>query len=83
MLEQREFTLVQVAWIAFAGFSLLFLRLFTLETFFLVSYAGFLVAVALTATTTRLPWRRRLKWPIAAGFVVFVLVVARRVATVV
>jgi len=51
-----------------------------LELFFVVSLIGFLVVVELTAPFNVTPrWRRRLKWLILLGLLVFAYVVVRRI----
>jgi hypothetical protein len=50
------------------------------ELFFVVSLIGFLVVTELTAPFNVTPrWRRRLKWIIALGLLVFGYVVVRRI----
>ncbi|ODR82131.1 hypothetical protein BG842_20910 [Haladaptatus sp. W1] len=52
----------------------------TLELFFVLSLIGLLVIVELTAPFNVTPrWRRRLKWFIALGLVVFGIIVVRRI----
>jgi hypothetical protein len=50
------------------------------ELFFVVSLIGFLVVTELTAPFAITPaWRRRLRWIIAIGLVVFGYIVIRRI----
>ena len=52
----------------------------SLELFFVVSLIGLLIVVELTAPVNVTPaWRARLKWPIAAGLVVFAAIVLGRI----
>lgn len=52
----------------------------TLELFFVLSLIGFLVVTELTAPFAVTPrWRKRLKWIIALGLVVFSAIVVRRI----
>lgn len=52
----------------------------SLELFFVVSLIGFLVNVELTAPFHVTPrWRRRLRWIILVGLLVFGYVVVRRI----
>lgn len=52
----------------------------TLELFFVLSFIGFLVLIELTAPIAVTPtWRRRLKWLIGLGLIVFGYIVVRRI----
>lgn len=52
----------------------------TYELFFVVSLIGFLIVVELTAPFNVTPrWRRRLRWIILLGLVVFGYIVVRRI----
>lgn len=52
----------------------------TLETFFVISYLGFLVIIELTPPFTVTPqWRRRLLWLVVGGLGVFGYIVIRRI----
>lgn len=56
------------------------LQTLTFELFFVVSLIGFLVVTELTAPFSITPqWRRRLKWLIGVGLVVFGYIVIRRI----
>lgn len=80
MISQGEFLITQLVWATFVAGVLFVLRVFSPDTFFLVTFIGFLCTVALTAPTqTQPPWRRRLKWVITAGVIVFVFIVVRRI----
>jgi hypothetical protein len=51
----------------------------TLEYAFVVSFVGFVVVTALTSPVhVTVDWRTRLRWPLVAGAVVFVVLVGRR-----
>jgi len=55
----------------------------TLELFFVLSLIGLLVIVEFTAPFNVTPrWRRRLRWLIAFGLLVFGLIVVRRVLSI-
>jgi hypothetical protein len=55
----------------------------SLELFFVLSLIGLLVIVELTAPFNVTPrWRRRLKWFIALGLVVFGIIVVRRILSI-
>lgn len=52
----------------------------TVELFFVLSLIGFLVVTELTAPFAVTPrWRKRLKWIIALGLLVFGAIVVRRI----
>jgi len=52
----------------------------SIELFFVLSLIGLLVVIELTAPFNVTPrWRKRLKWLVALGLVVFVIVVVRRI----
>lgn len=55
----------------------------TLELYFVLSLIGFLVVIELTAPFAVTPqWRARLKWLVAVGLFVFVVIVIRRILAV-
>lgn len=55
----------------------------TIQLFFVLSLIGLLVVIELTAPFNVTPrWRKRLKWLVALGLVVFVVVVVRRILAV-
>lgn len=63
-----------------AALALVALGSLKLDLFSVVSLVGFLVVVELTAPfNVTPPWRRRLKWLILAGLLVFGYVVVRRI----
>lgn len=70
----------QIAWMLATVVCLTLLGSLTLELFFVVSLVGFLVAMELTAPFAVTPrWRRRLKWFVFLGLLVFAYVVVRRI----
>ncbi|WP_246988324.1 hypothetical protein [Halorientalis marina] len=78
--RRQRFIHAQLAWMLAAVLVLSLLSSLTLELFFVVSLIGFLVIVELTAPFNITPaWRRRLKWLIAIGLVVFGAIVIRRI----
>ena len=78
--RRLRFVHLQVAWMLAAVLALALLGSLTLELFFVVSLIGFLVVVELTAPFAVTPtWRRRLRWVIAVGLLVFGYIVVRRV----
>jgi len=55
----------------------------TIQLFFVLSLIGLLVVIELTAPFNVTPrWRKRLKWFVGLGLVVFVVVVVRRILAV-
>ena len=69
-----------VAWMLCALLALVLLDSLSAELFFVLSLVGFLVVVELTAPFDLTPaWRRRLRWVVLAGLLVFGYVVVRRV----
>ncbi|WP_299263344.1 hypothetical protein [Halorientalis sp.] len=78
--RRQRFVHAQVAWMFAAVLCLTLLNSLTLELFFVVSLIGFLVIVELTAPFAITPvWRRRLRWIIVAGLLVFAVIVVRRI----
>lgn len=70
----------QIAWMLAVVVVLSALGALDLELFFVLSLIGFLVVVELTAPFSVTPkWRRRLPWLIAAGLLVFGVIVVRRI----
>lgn len=69
-----------VAWMLGSLLALVVLSSLSAELFFVLSLVGFLVVVELTAPFDLTPaWRRRLRWVVLAGLLVFGYVVVRRV----
>lgn len=82
MATRRRFQFIYglALWLSVALFILTLLDSVTLELVFVISLIGFLITVELTAPFTITPqWRRRLKWIIALGLVVFAAIVVRRI----
>lgn len=78
--RRERFVRSQVAWMLAAALVLALLDTLTYELFFVVSLIGFLVIVELTAPFAVTPqWRRRLKWLIGLGLLVFGYIVVRRI----
>lgn len=69
-----------LAWLLGSMVLLAALGSLSLELFFVISLIGLLIVVELTAPLNVTPrWRARLKWPLAAGLVVFAGIVVRRI----
>ncbi|HKJ58177.1 MAG TPA: hypothetical protein VKA37_03035 [Halobacteriales archaeon] len=69
-----------VAWMLASLLGLVLLSSLSAELYFVLSLVGFLVVVELTAPFDLTPaWRRRLRWVILLGLLVFGYVVVRRV----
>jgi dolichyl-phosphate-mannose--protein O-mannosyl transferase len=82
MVTQRRqrFIHAQLAWMLATALCLALLDSLSYELFFVVSLIGFLVVTELTAPFEVTPrWRRRLKWLIAIGLLVFAYIVIRRI----
>jgi hypothetical protein len=78
--RRRRFVHGNVAWMLGTVVVLALLDSLSYELFFVVSLIGFLVVTELTAPFNVTPrWRRRLKWIIALGLLVFGYVVVRRI----
>lgn len=78
--RRQRFINGQTAWMLTAVLLLTLLDAMSLELFFVLSLIGFLVITELTAPFNVTPeWRKRLKWLIALGLVVFGYVVVRRI----
>ncbi|WP_336362020.1 hypothetical protein [Halalkalicoccus salilacus] len=78
--RRRRFINGQTAWMLASVIVLVLLDAMSLELFFVLSLIGFLVITELTAPFTVTPeWRKRLKWLIAAGLLVFGVIVVRRI----
>jgi hypothetical protein len=82
MATRRRNQLVhgQLAWMLGTIVALTLLGALTYELFFVVSLIGFLIVVELTAPFNVTPrWRRRLRWIILLGLIVFGYIVVRRI----
>lgn len=78
--RQHRFITGTVAWCLGAVLVLVLLDSLTFELFFVVSLIGFLVITELTAPfAVRPAWRRRLKWLIGLGLLVFAYIVVKRI----
>ena len=78
--RRRRFIHGLLAWLLGSMVLLAALGSLSLELFFVISLIGLLIVVELTAPLNVTPvWRTRLKWPIAAGLVVFAVIVVRRI----
>ena len=78
--RRQEFVIGHVAWMLGVVLGLALLGAVSLELVFVLSLIGFLVVTELTAPLNVSPrWRRRLRWLIAAGLLVFAYVVVRRI----
>lgn len=78
--HRQRFVHATCAWILGSVLVLVLLRSLSLDLFFVVSLIGFLVVIELTAPFTVTPqWRRRLKWLVGLGLVVFGYIVVRRI----
>lgn len=78
--RRLRFVYGQVAVMLAVALALALLGALSLELFFVVSLIGFLVNVELTAPFHVTPrWRRRLRWVILVGLIVFGYVVVRRI----
>ena len=70
----------QIAWMLVSILVLAALQSLSLELFFVLSFIGLLVLIELTAPFNVTPtWRRRLKWLIIVGLIVFTFIVVRRI----
>jgi len=78
--RRTQFVHFTVAWQLAAVLVLVGLNALSYELFFVISLIGFLVVIELTAPLNVQPaWRRRLRWLILLGLVVFAYVVVRRI----
>ena len=78
--RRRQFVHGQLAWMLATVIILVALGALSLELFFVVSLIGFLVVIELTAPFNVTPrWRRRLRWLVAAGLLIFGWIVTRRI----
>jgi hypothetical protein len=78
--RRERFVRAQLAWMLGATLVLVLLDSLSYELVFVVSLIGFLVVVELTAPIAVTPaWRRRLRWLIGAGLLVFGYIVIQRI----
>ena len=78
--RRQRFIHGQVAWMLVSILVLAALQSLSLELFFVLSFIGLLVLIELTAPFNVTPtWRRRLKWFVLVGLIVFTIIVVRRI----
>jgi hypothetical protein len=77
--RQRQFLFGQVSWMLGGTAILASLGSLTLEYAFVVSFVGLVVVTALTAPVhVTVGWRKRLRWPLLVGTLVFAVLVGIR-----
>ncbi|WP_458210522.1 hypothetical protein [Haladaptatus sp. NG-SE-30] len=78
--RRRRFIHGQITWMLASLLALTALNAVSVELFFVISLIGFLVMIELTAPFNVTPkWRRRLKWLIGLGLLIFGYIVIRRI----
>lgn len=78
--RRRRFIHGQITWMLASLLALTALNAVSVELFFVISLIGFLVMIELTAPfNVTLKWRRRLKWLIGLGLLIFGYIVIRRI----
>lgn len=78
--RRERFIVGHLAWLLVSLVALSALGTLTYELYFVVGLIGFLVVVELTAPLSVTPaWRRRLRWVVLLGLLVFGYVVVKRV----
>lgn len=83
-LTLRQFVTAQVAFLLVSPVVLQVLDLFTVETYFVVAYVGFLLlSEVLVPRTREADWWWWVQWIKIAGLLVFAYLVSRHVAAVV
>lgn len=81
--RRQRFIHAQLAWMLASLIVLAVLGSLSLELFFVLCLIGLLVIIELTAPFNVTPrWRRRLKWFIALGLLVFGIIVVRRILSI-
>lgn len=76
--HRQRFIHAQLAWMLVALVLLAVLDTLSLRSFFLISLLGLLIVTELTAPINVTPtWRKRLRWIILAGLVVFGVFIVR------
>lgn len=76
---QRQFLYAQAGWTAACIALLAWVGSLSFELVFVGSFLGFAVLTALTAPVHARPaWRSRLRWPLVAGTLVFLVLVGMR-----
>ncbi|KZN22520.1 hypothetical protein A4G99_20280 [Haladaptatus sp. R4] len=78
--HRRRFIYGQTLWMLLCLFVLSLLGAYSNEIFFALVFIGFLVLVELTAPIAVTPrWRRRLRWFIVAGTLVFGYIIVHNI----
>ncbi|MCO8245568.1 MULTISPECIES: hypothetical protein [unclassified Haladaptatus] len=78
--HRRRFIYGQTLWMLLCLFVLSLLGTYSNEIFFALVFIGFLVLVELTAPTAVTPrWRRRLRWFIVVGTLVFGYIIVHNI----
>lgn len=78
-VRQRQFLFGQVGWMLGGIGILASVGSLTLEYAFVVAFVGLVVVTALTAPIhVTVGWRRRLRWPLLGGTLVFLMLVGVR-----
>lgn len=78
--RRTRFVQATLAWQLASALCLVLLGALSFELFFVVSLIGFLIVVELTAPLNVTPtWRKRLRWLILLGLIVFTGIVVRRI----
>ena len=81
LMRKEQIAIIAFAvWLTLISVFMLLLQSFNLETFFVLSLIGFLIIVELiTPKYIRPGYRRYLQYILAAGIVIFVVIVAQKV----
>lgn len=78
--RRQQFLIGTISWMTGAILVLSLVGALSLELFFVLSLIGFLIVVELTSPFAVTPaWRRRLKWLIGGGLLIFGYIVVRRI----
>lgn len=78
--RRQHFIHGNLAWMLATALALVLLDALTLELFFVVSLIGFLIMIELATPVAVTPqWRRRLRWVVAVGLLIFGYIVVRRI----
>ncbi|WP_324664300.1 hypothetical protein [Haloarcula sediminis] len=77
--SQRQFLCAQAGWTLACIVLLATAGVLSVELLFVGAFLGFAILTALTAPVHAAPaWRLRLRWPLVAGTLVFLVVVGTR-----
>ncbi len=77
--SQRQFIYAQAGWTVAGIVLLAAVGSLSLETVFVVSFLGFALVTALTVPLRERPaWRSWLRWPLAVGTILFLVIVGMR-----